>query len=65
MGRTALLFTEEGNEERISYFSGKMQAGRILINQPSSFGTIGDVVQFQAASFFDSGLRQLGRQCRQ
>jgi len=47
MGHTALLFTEEGHEERISFFSERMHTGRILINQPSSFGAIGDVFNFR------------------
>ncbi|MDR2366697.1 MAG: bifunctional acetaldehyde-CoA/alcohol dehydrogenase [Deltaproteobacteria bacterium] len=47
MGHTSLLFTEEGVEERVKYFSERMHTGRILINQPSSFGAIGDVFNFR------------------
>ncbi|MDL2259297.1 bifunctional acetaldehyde-CoA/alcohol dehydrogenase [Deltaproteobacteria bacterium OttesenSCG-928-K17] len=47
MGHTSLLFTAEHNEERISYFGDKMHTGRILINQPSSFGAIGDIFNFR------------------
>ncbi|MGL4209547.1 MAG: iron-containing alcohol dehydrogenase, partial [Candidatus Adiutrix sp.] len=47
MGHTSLLFTEEGCEERIAAFSERMHTGRILINQPSSFGAIGDVFNFR------------------
>ena len=47
MGHTALLFTAEHNEERVSYFGEKMHVGRILINQPSSFGGIGDIYNFR------------------
>ncbi|MDR2891912.1 MAG: bifunctional acetaldehyde-CoA/alcohol dehydrogenase [Deltaproteobacteria bacterium] len=47
MGHTALLFTSEPNEERVAYFGDKMHVGRILINQPSSFGAIGDVFNFR------------------
>lgn len=48
MGHTALLFTSEYNsEERVQYFGDKMHTGRILINQPASFGAIGDVFNFR------------------
>ncbi|MDY0242721.1 MAG: bifunctional acetaldehyde-CoA/alcohol dehydrogenase [Rhodospirillaceae bacterium] len=47
MGHTSLLFTDEHNEERVAYFGARMQTGRILINQPSSFGAIGDIFNFR------------------
>jgi acetaldehyde dehydrogenase/alcohol dehydrogenase len=47
MGHTSLLFTQEGVEDRVTYFSERMHTGRILINQPSSFGAIGDVFNFR------------------
>ncbi|MCD8140890.1 MAG: bifunctional acetaldehyde-CoA/alcohol dehydrogenase [Planctomycetaceae bacterium] len=47
MGHTALLFTAENNEERVAYFGEKMLVGRILINQPASFGAIGDAFNFR------------------
>ncbi len=47
MGHTSLLFTAENNDERVSYFSERMHTGRILINQPSSFGAIGDIFNFR------------------
>lgn len=47
MGHTALLFTAENNEERVAYFGDKMHVGRVLINQPSSFGAIGDLYNFR------------------
>lgn len=46
MGHSSVLYTDEDNEERISYFGQMMRTGRILINQPASQGAIGDVFNF-------------------
>jgi acetaldehyde dehydrogenase/alcohol dehydrogenase len=46
-GQTALLFTRESNAEHINYFGAKMKAARLLINQPATFGAIGDIYNFR------------------
>ena len=47
MGHTTVLYTDPLNEERIEAFGEKMETGRVLINQPSSQGAIGDIYNFR------------------
>lgn len=47
MGHTTVLYTDPLNEDRIEVFGGKMETGRVLINQPSSQGAIGDIYNFR------------------
>ncbi len=46
-GHTSVLYTANHNKDRISYFSGKLDTGRILVNTPSSQGGIGDLYNFR------------------
>ncbi|MDR2366699.1 MAG: bifunctional acetaldehyde-CoA/alcohol dehydrogenase [Deltaproteobacteria bacterium] len=46
-GQTALLFTKDSNAEHISYFGSKLKAVRLLINQPATFGAMGDIYNFR------------------
>ena len=46
-GHTAVLYTDERKQDRINDYSIKMPACRILINQPSSQGGIGDLYNFR------------------
>ena len=46
-GHTAVLYTDARKEDRINDYSIKMPACRILINQPSSQGGIGDLYNFR------------------
>ncbi len=46
-GHTAVLYTDERKKDRIDDYSIKMPACRILINQPSSQGGIGDLYNFR------------------
>lgn len=46
-GHTSVLYTADHNKDRISYFSGKLDTGRILVNTPSSQGGIGDLYNFR------------------
>lgn len=39
LGHTVSIFST--NEERIEYFAAALNAGRILVNQPASFGALG------------------------
>ncbi|MFP4104594.1 MAG: bifunctional acetaldehyde-CoA/alcohol dehydrogenase [Phycisphaerae bacterium] len=47
MGHTSVLYTDPANSERIETFGRKMETGRVLINQPSSHGAIGDIYNFR------------------
>lgn len=47
IGHTSVLYTAEENAERIDYYGMVMKTGRILVNQPSSQGAIGDVFNFR------------------
>jgi acetaldehyde dehydrogenase / alcohol dehydrogenase len=47
IGHTAVLYTDQKNQDRIRYFGGKLKAGRLLINMPSSQGAIGDIFNFK------------------
>ncbi len=46
-GHTSVLYTDERHKERINKFSEMMPTCRVLINQPSSQGGIGDLYNFK------------------
>jgi len=46
-GHTSVLYTDERKSERINAYAEKMPSCRILINQPSSQGGIGDLFNFR------------------
>ena len=47
MGHTSVLYTNQKNHERISYFGSRLKTGRVLVNMPSSQGAIGDIYNFK------------------
>ncbi len=47
LGHTTVLYTDLSNDDRIETFGEKMKTGRVLINQPSSQGAIGDIYNFR------------------
>lgn len=47
MGHTTAFYTDLANDDRIEMFGEKMETGRVLINQPSSQGAIGDIYNFR------------------
>lgn len=47
MGHTAVLYTDPRNRQRIERFSAYVSTARVLINQPSSQGAIGDIYNFR------------------
>jgi len=47
MGHTAVLYTDEANDNRIEVFGRHLSTARVLINQPSSHGAIGDIYNFR------------------
>jgi len=47
MGHTAVLYTAQTNNDRIEEFGTRLETGRVLINQPSSQGAIGDIYNFR------------------
>jgi acetaldehyde dehydrogenase/alcohol dehydrogenase len=47
LGHTAVLYTDPTNTDRIERFGTKVPTGRVLINQPSSQGAIGDIYNFR------------------
>lgn len=47
IGHTAVLYTDQGNQDRIDYFGSKLRAGRVLLNMPASQGAIGDIYNFK------------------
>ncbi len=50
IGHTSVLYTDQdGQRERVNYFSARMKTARILINSPSSHGGIGDLYNFSLA----------------
>lgn len=46
-GHTSVLYTNNKNRDRISFFGKEINTGRILINTPSSQGGIGDLYNFK------------------
>lgn len=56
IGHTSVLYTDQdGQRERVNYFSAHMKTSRILINTPSSHGGIGDLYNFSLASSLTLG----------
>lgn len=49
MGHTAVIYSN--TDERIEYFSRVIDAGRILVNMPSTFGALGGMYNFLDPSF--------------
>jgi acetaldehyde dehydrogenase/alcohol dehydrogenase len=47
MGHTSVLYTSPNNADRIDFFGKRAKTGRVLINQPSSQGAIGDLYNFR------------------
>ncbi|MBQ9235537.1 MAG: bifunctional acetaldehyde-CoA/alcohol dehydrogenase [Alphaproteobacteria bacterium] len=47
LGHTSVLYTDPRTQERIDYFANLLPTGRILVNQPSSQGGIGDLFNFR------------------
>lgn len=61
MGHTSVLYTDQdANKDRITYFGSKMKTCRILINQPSSHGGIGDLYNFDLAPSLTLGCGSWG-----
>eukprot|EP00951_Prasinocladus_malaysianus_P016295 scaffold126701_cov47-Prasinocladus_malaysianus.AAC.1 len=48
-GHTAILYTNATKRDRIRQFEERMPTYKILIDQPSAFGAIGDVYNFSLA----------------
>ena len=48
-GHTAILYTNARNRDRVMEFENRMPTYKILIDQPSAFGAIGDVYNFSLA----------------
>ena len=46
-GHTSVLYTDERKKDRIDAYAKKMPSCRVLINQPSSQGGIGDLYNFK------------------
>lgn len=47
MGHTAVLYTDQLNQDRIRRYGDLMKTGRVLVNMPASQGAIGDIYNFR------------------
>lgn len=47
MGHTAVLYTDQLNQDRIHQYGNLMKTGRVLVNMPASQGAIGDIYNFR------------------
>jgi acetaldehyde dehydrogenase/alcohol dehydrogenase len=47
MGHTAVLYTDQRNQDRIDTYGKMMKTGRVLVNMPASQGAIGDIYNFR------------------
>jgi acetaldehyde dehydrogenase/alcohol dehydrogenase len=47
LGHTAVLYTDQHNQDRIRRYGELMNTGRVLINMPASQGAIGDIYNFK------------------
>ena len=59
-GHTSALYTAKTNREHMDYFAGAMPTGRVLVNQPSSQGGIGDIYNFKLAPSLTLGCGSWG-----
>ena len=59
-GHSAALYIDPTEEEKITRFGLRMKAGRILINQPTSFGGSGDLYNFGLAPSLTLGPGSVG-----
>jgi len=61
IGHTSVLYTDQdGQRERVKYFSARMKTSRILVNTPSSQGGIGDLYNFGLAPSLTLGCGSWG-----
>lgn len=60
-GHTAVLYTDERKNDRITAYAKKMPACRVLINQPSSQGGIGDLYNFKLEPSLTLGCGSWGK----
>lgn len=60
LGHTAALYTAPGNQDRVSAYGRAVKTARVLINQPSSHGAIGDLYNFRLAPSLTLGCGSWG-----
>ncbi|HAT10621.1 MAG TPA: bifunctional acetaldehyde-CoA/alcohol dehydrogenase [Planctomycetes bacterium] len=60
LGHTAVLYTAPGNQDRITAYGHAIRTARILVNQPSSHGAIGDLYNFRLAPSLTLGCGSWG-----
>lgn len=59
-GHSAALYVDPSETEKILKFGERMKVGRILINQPTAFGGIGDLYNFNLAPSMTLGPGSVG-----
>ena len=60
-GHTSVLYTDERKSDRIDAYAKKMPSCRVLINQPSSQGGIGDLYNFRMEPSLTLGCGSWGK----
>ena len=60
-GHTSVLYTDERKKDRIDAYAKKMPSCRVLINQPSSQGGIGDLYNFRVEPSLTLGCGSWGK----
>ncbi len=60
-GHTSVLYTDDRKKDRIDAYSQKMPSCRVLINQPSSQGGIGDLYNFRLEPSLTLGCGSWGK----
>jgi len=60
-GHTSSLYTDEKNQDKIRTYAKKMPTCRVLINQPSSQGGIGDLYNFKLEPSLTLGCGSWGK----
>ena len=60
-GHTSVLYTDDRKKDRINAYAKKMPSCRVLINQPSSQGGIGDLYNFRMEPSLTLGCGSWGR----
>lgn len=59
-GHSAAMYCDASDEAKIEKFGEKIKAGRIMINEPTAFGGIGDLYNFDVAPSLTLGPGSVG-----
>ena len=60
IGHTAVMYTDQRNQDRVRHFGDRLKTGRVLVNMPASQGAIGDIFNFKMSPSLTLGCGSWG-----